>query len=146
MFHLEMKHDDLGTGMFPSYLDQWLRTSRLIWCLATLPPSDRDKSSSQNVVFSFECKVFDKTQKASDDSAVHHCQNIMEFMLQKFMLHRTSCSLITHHTCMYIFRSSFSVAVASCFRSHLLLFIFIPSSKFGHSYFRRINLAVLSLF
>ena len=47
MLHSEMKHDGLGTGMFPSWLNQWLRTSRLIWCLATQPPSDRHKSSSQ---------------------------------------------------------------------------------------------------
>ena len=65
--HSEMKHDGLETGMFPSCLDQFLRTSRLILCLATLPPSDRDKSSSKNVVFPCVCKAVDKTQKASDD-------------------------------------------------------------------------------
>jgi len=67
MLRSEMKHDGLGTGMFPSCLDQWLRTSRLVWCLATLPPSDRQKSSSRNVLFPCDCKAVDKTQKASDD-------------------------------------------------------------------------------
>lgn len=65
--HSEIKYDGLGTGMFPSCLDQWLRTCQLMWCLATLPPSDRDKSISQNAVFPCECMAVDKAQKASDD-------------------------------------------------------------------------------
>jgi hypothetical protein len=139
----EMKRDGLGTGMLPSWMDQWLRTSRLIWCLVTLPPSDGDKSSSQNVVFRFECKAIDKTQKASDDGVQHITVGTLWNSCCKSTCYIVQAAdLYTE----YLHISVYILCFVSCFHFLLHFFIFIPSSNFRHSYFRLINLVVLCLF